>query len=87
MKVICELRFLGGQNEDYSLGDSISDSSENLHQRGRGKVTIIYDFSEGGYVHKHISEEARVDPTGTPIIQGREEILSSTLLDIYFTVN
>lgn len=40
MKVTCELRFLGGQNEDYSLGDSISDSSENLHQRGREKSPL-----------------------------------------------
>ena len=35
----CELFYLG-QNEDYSPGDSISESSEKLLQRGRGKVSI-----------------------------------------------
>ena len=48
----CKLSFMQvklylGQNEDCSLGDSTSDSSEKLLQRGRGKVNI-YDFGEGG---------------------------------------
>ena len=34
------MKFYVGQNEDYSLGDSISDSSEKLLRRGRGKVSI-----------------------------------------------
>ena len=44
-----------GQNEDYSLGDSTSDSSEKLLQRGREKDQYIRDFGEGG-IHeaKHI---------------------------------
>ena len=33
----CELSFFLGQNENYSLGDSISDSSEKLLQRGWGE--------------------------------------------------
>ena len=37
-----------GQNEDYSLGDSISDSSEKLLQRSRVKGQCICDFGEGG---------------------------------------
>ena len=37
-----------GQNEDYSSGDRISDSSEKLLQRGRGEGQYICDFSEGG---------------------------------------
>ena len=43
------------QNEDYSLKDNISDSSEKLLQRGRGEGQYIVDFGEGG-VHaiKHI---------------------------------
>ena len=36
------------QNEDYSPGDSISDSSEKLLQRGRGEDQYICDFGEGG---------------------------------------
>ena len=42
-------------NEDSSLGDSISDNSEKLLQRGRGKVQCIADFAGGG-VHaiRHI---------------------------------
>ena len=44
-----------GQNEDCSLGDSTSDSSEKLLHRGRGKVKI-YGFGEGGVQcsHAHI---------------------------------
>ena len=50
----CELRFCR-VNEDSSLGDSISDNSEKLLQRGRGKVQCIADFAGGG-VHaiRHI---------------------------------
>lgn len=44
---MCELR-LRGANEDYSPGDKISDSSEELLQRGRLKVSIVHDFSEEG---------------------------------------
>ena len=36
------VKFYLGQNEDYSLGDSILDSSEKLFQRGRGKKVSIY---------------------------------------------
>ena len=43
------------QNEDYSPGDSISDSSEKLLQRGRGEDQYICDFGEGGiHAVKHI---------------------------------
>ena len=44
----CELFYLR-QNEDYSLGDSLSDSSEELLQRGRGKVSIIGFFVKAEY--------------------------------------
>ena len=49
------VKFYLGQNEDYSLGDSISDSSEKLLQKGGGEGQYIYDFGEGE-VHaiKHI---------------------------------
>ena len=33
----CELSFFLEQNENYSLGDSISDSSEKLPQKGWGE--------------------------------------------------
>ena len=39
---LCELSFTWGHNEDYSPG-----SSEKLLQRGRGKVSVIYDSSAG----------------------------------------
>ena len=50
------VKFYWGQNEDFSLGDNTSDSSERLLQRGRGKVDIC-DFGKGR-VHaiKHIVE-------------------------------
>ena len=38
------------QNEDNSLGDSFSDSSEKLPQRGSEEGQHICDFAEGGYV-------------------------------------
>ena len=48
---IWELRveFYLGQNEDCSLGDSTSDSSEKLLQRGRGKDSILVALVKGGY--------------------------------------
>ena len=41
------------QNEDYSLGDNISDSSEKLLQRGWGEIGSTYDFSEGRYMQSN----------------------------------
>jgi len=38
-----------GQREGYSPGNSISDSSEELLQRGKGEGQYICDFGEGGY--------------------------------------
>ena len=43
----CELRFICGQNEDCSPGDSTSDSAEKLLQRDRGEGQYIDDFGEG----------------------------------------
>ena len=40
--------FYLGQNEDYSLGDSTSDSSEKLLQRGSGGRSI-YDLVKGEF--------------------------------------
>ena len=50
---MCEflIKFYLEQNEDYSLGDSISDCSEKLLQRGREEGKYICDFSEER-VHK-----------------------------------
>ena len=38
------VKFYLGQNEDWNLGDSTSDSCEKLLQRGRGKGQYICDF-------------------------------------------
>ena len=43
-----QVKFYLRQNEDCSLGDSVSDSSEKLLQRGKGKAQYICDFGEGG---------------------------------------
>ena len=50
-----QVKFYWGQNEDYSLGDSTSDTTEKLLQRDRGKGQYIWDLGEGK-VHavKHI---------------------------------
>ena len=45
----CELSFIG-QNEDYSLGDSLSDSFEKLPQRAEGKVSIDMILVIGKYM-------------------------------------
>ena len=39
-----------GKNEDYSLGDSLSPSSEELLGRGRGGGQYVSDLGEGRYV-------------------------------------
>ena len=47
------------QNEDYSTGDSLSGTSEELLRRCRKKVNTTYDFSEGGTCSQaHILAEA-----------------------------
>ena len=38
------------QNEDYSLGDSISYSAKKLLQRGGGKISNMWFWWRGGYV-------------------------------------
>jgi len=42
------VKFYLGQKKDCSLGDSTSDGSEKLLQRGRGDGQYICDFGEGG---------------------------------------
>ena len=55
----CQLKtweFYLQQNEDSSPGDSISDSSEKLLQRGGVEGRSVYDFGERGvYAIKHNS--------------------------------
>ena len=41
------VKFYVGQNEDYSPGDSISESSEKLLQRSRGECQYIWNSGEG----------------------------------------
>ena len=41
------VKFYLGQNEDFSLGGSISDSSEKLLHRGRGKISIYVILMKG----------------------------------------
>ena len=45
---VCKLTFIWGQNEDRSLGESTSDGSERLLQRGGdGKVEIYVILVRG----------------------------------------
>ena len=41
------MKFYLGQNEDYRLRGSISDSSEKLFQKGREEGQCLCDFNEG----------------------------------------
>ena len=57
MMLELQIKFYLWQNEDCSPGDSISDSSEKLFQRGGGggKGSIYVIFGEGGiHAIKHI---------------------------------
>ena len=52
------IKFYLGQNEDFSLGDSTSDSSEKLLQRGRGGKLIYVTLVKGDFsAIKHLSYE------------------------------
>ena len=54
------IKFYTRQNEDYSPGDSISDSSEEQLQRGNRGSQYICDFGEGGTCNEaHVSVESR----------------------------
>lgn len=48
------VKFYLEQNEDNSLGDSFSDSSEELPQRGSEEGQHICDFAKGGCVKPSI---------------------------------
>ena len=49
------LTFYLGQSEDCGPGNSTSDSSEKLLQKGRGECLYICDFGKGGiHAIKHI---------------------------------
>ena len=62
------VKFYLGQNEDYSLGDSISDSSKKQLQRGRQKINITYDSSEVGTCSQvHILTEAHCSLQGIDV--------------------
>lgn len=45
--------FIWGQNEDYSLGHSISDSAEKLLQKDRGKVNINMLLVKGKHMQSN----------------------------------
>ena len=45
--------FYLGQKEDYSLGDSISDSSGKLLWKGKGEVSIHVILVKGVHVVQH----------------------------------
>ena len=54
----CELSFIWGLTEDCSLGDSLTDSSEDLLGRGGDRGQCVYDSGEGGTSNQaHISGE------------------------------
>ena len=50
----CELNFIWGQNEDYSPGDSLSETSEELLWRGSWGGQYVYQYCvilvKGGYM-------------------------------------
>ena len=46
-KLNLTVKFYWRQNENCSLGGSISDTSEKLLQRGKGESQYICDFGEG----------------------------------------
>ena len=53
------VKFYLGQYEVYSLGNSISDSSKKLLQRGKGEGQYLCDFGEGEiHAIKHIFLQA-----------------------------
>jgi len=66
----CELSFIWGQNEDCSLGGSISNSSERLFQSGSGgrsvyKVLVKGEFStlkHSFYKRFFVSHEGLMSP-------------------------
>ena len=68
-----------GQNEDYSLGNSISESAEKLLQRGKGEGHFIYIY--------HFSEE-RVPAVKHTFRQklsaSREEKMSPLMILVLF---
>ena len=52
LRVVSQTLF--GTKWGHSLRDSTSDNSEELLRRGKGKVSVIHDFSEGGHLQSNI---------------------------------
>ena len=61
-----------GQNEDHSQGDSTSESSEKLPQRGRVEGQYIGDFAEGK-IRKLIKKRFEKDPTKKQLLMSDAE--------------
>ena len=79
---ICELNFLMGPNQDYSQGDNLSDSSEELLQKGRGEVSIHMILVKSIREIKHIFWQkvtaSHEEQTSWLIIFSRYEELQET---------
>ena len=52
LRVVSQILF--GTKWGHSLRDSTSDNSEELLRRGKGKVCVIHDYSEGGHMQSNI---------------------------------
>ena len=66
------IEFYFGQNEDYSLGGSISDNSKKLPQRGRGKFIYTWLWWRGSkYNQAHIfCRKLLLVPGGLLLVRG-----------------
>ena len=62
-----------GQNEDYSPGDSISDSSEKLLQRGRRKISIYVIWVKGEYIQSSTYFLQKVSASLVKVTASHEE--------------
>ena len=51
---VVSFSIIQGLTEDYSLGDSLSDSSGELFQRGRGAASVCMSFLAREYMYSSI---------------------------------
>ena len=79
-------KFYWGQNEDCSPGDSISDSSEKLLQRGGGggESQYICDFGGGEYMQSSTDFLQKVSASLLEVIASHEEMMSPWRILVLF---
>lgn len=80
----CEVKFLGGQIEDYNLGDSLSGNFKELLWRGKGGGLYICDLGGGGDMCNKHTFWQKVTAGHKKVSARQEEQMSPLIILVLF---